>query len=316
MRASRAAKRTAVPAAKHYCVCGRAFDDLAARDLHAKNSMCSHFLGDAPAMQRIAEALAAAEPDADKHRQQACQQLREEEARDEAIHDACLQLADLRFMKLIAGTHVDAMKAMHVRLNTRARDNLLHELHRLLQGVADQEMLLEISQLVSFQFDTYRELRTEKQELAYLKKIVPRPTYVPRLLPKGGTCYDFKIDEQLLLLMDYSKKARDMFYETLETFRTKNAFTRDDPQRILVDIPDGDVFRDHPIFGDATRVSETEAKEQAKTGPMNFALLVWGDGFIVRRAQNTPPAPLHRQSHVALALAACCMRVCACQRAR
>ena len=80
------------------------------------------------------------------------------------------------------------------------------------------------------------------------------------------------LDEQILSLITHSRVARQQIYETLISWRVPNQHTRDDPKRLIVDIPDGDVFRDHAIFGDATRVSEGEAKRTRSTAPMRIAI--------------------------------------------
>ena len=207
--------------------------------------------------------------------------VRVEAAFDERQRRVALQLADLRYIKLVAGTHVDAMKAMHKNLVRDSLKAIERHLDRLLADVAGEEVVSEIKELLHDEFDYYRGLQTEYQERKYLLSFLPSPTVFPRQLQHGGTAYDFKLDEQLLLLLKHCTAAREQFYETIASFRTKHPWTRDNPKRIIADIMDSDTARDHLVFGDGQRLSREQAELAAKDGPFRFALWLWQDAFVV-----------------------------------
>ena len=221
-------------------------------------------------------------PHAEREAQATAQKrCRESAAADERTHRVALLLADLRYLKLIPGTHVDQMKSMHAKLNKQACEDMMADLRAELGSQVSDEALAIIKTVADRRFDIYDGLRTQYQESKVLNSFLQRPAFVPRQMPNGGTAYDFKIDEQLLLLLSKSSTARDQFYETLSSWRTEHQYTRDDPARIIADFMDADVLRDHGIFGDQARMPAAEAEEAAKEGPMRVAIVIWSDGYVV-----------------------------------
>ena len=271
------------------CVCGFSHDLYDELLKHKRRTACDALY--AEAIGQAEAALRAEEEEAERMRKK----VRRDAAHDARKRSVSLELADLRYTKLVAGTHVDAMKAMHVKLTKEACASAMQQLRTLLGDQVDAEALDEIGELLHDEFDFYRELRSEYQERTFLQTFLPAPQVIPRQMPQGGIAYDFKIDEQLLLLLNRCKAARDQFYETLTSFRTEHPWTRDNPRRIIADVMDGDALRDHEIFGDAARMPREQAEKAAETGSMQFAISVWADGFVVRPpvGHNPPCLPCY-----------------------
>lgn len=196
--------------------------------------------------------------------------------------DAVMKLAQLRYVKLVPGNHVDEMKVLHKHLNIQAAGSLKVELVQLLSCKVSAALMSEIIALVDRHLNIYQGVETEPKELAVLKKHVPVLKHYPRTLSNGGKAQDFMIDEAILQLLKYSRAAREQIFETLVSWRTKPPHTKDDPMRIIVDIPDGLVFRNHAIFGDQNRVSPEQALREKPNAPLRFAILLYADAFTVR----------------------------------
>lgn len=267
------------------CSCGRTFPSGPGLEQHQTKAKCRQFFSQRQREQKVVAAHSAqeeaplkAEREAQATAQKRC---RESAATDERTHRVALLLADLRYLKLIPGTHVDQMKSMHAKLNKQACEDMMADLRGELGSQVSDEALAIIKKVADRRFDIYDGLRTVFQERKVLNSLLQRPAFVPRQMPNGGTAYDFKIDEQLLLLLSKSSTARDQFYETLSSWRTEHQYTRDDPARIIADFMDADVLRDHGIFGDQARMPAAEAEEAAKEGPMRVAIVIWADGYVV-----------------------------------
>ena len=285
---------------RHYCPCGKSFDTFARLHAHMGQGCYNAFSQTSVALLDPEEAAASATAKSVAERSAAAKrQFRDDSNMHARKRAAALWLADFRYKLLVPGTQVDKMKSMHTAMNGMACVDFMKEIEILLDGRLPRNELMQIDRLVKRHFDPYVELRTEKQEKAYLQTFLHVPQYIPRALPKGGTAYDFRLDEQILSLITHSRVARQQVYETLISWRVPNQHTRDDPKRLIVDIPDGDVFRDHPIFGDATRVSELEAQRTRSSAPMRIAILLWADGFTV--------CPHHHFIHVIPARYTCAL---------
>ena len=279
----RARKAPPVERRQFNCICGFSHDVHEELLKHKRRTGCDVLYADV--MEQEEAKLRTEEEEAERMRKK----VRQDAAHDARKRSVALELADLRYTKLVAGSHVDAMKAMHIKLTKEACASLMQQLRTLLADKVDAVALDEIEKLLHDEFEFYRELRSEYQERTYLQTFLPAPTVIPRQMPQGGIAYDFKIDEQLLLLLNRCETAREQFYETLTTFRTDHPWTRDNPRRIIADVMDGDGLRDHEIFGDAARMPREQAEKAAETGPMQFAICVWADGFVVRPPPPPPP---------------------------
>ena len=133
-------------------------------------------------------------------------------------------------------------------------------------------------------FDIYSGIETERRELTALKKIISVVESVPRLLPgTSKKVYDFEMDRLFLRLLKLCPVARQQCHETIVEFRTK---TPKGP-RIIKDVIHGKVFLESPIFGELMRVTREEAQEMARKGAhIQFAILLWGDAFVVTARLN------------------------------
>ena len=92
------------------CVCGFSHDLYDELLKHKRRTACDALY--AEAIGQAEAALRAEEPVTKK--------VRRDAAHDARKRSVSLELADLRYTKLVAGTHVDAMKAMHVKLTKEA----------------------------------------------------------------------------------------------------------------------------------------------------------------------------------------------------
>lgn len=115
-----------------------------------------------------------------------------------------LILADLRFVKWVASTHLQAMKSGVESLITSAKDELVAVLSpRLQPGESVDGLQATLDQ----HLDIFRSLRTEKQEIsaikAYMGKNPETSAWVepqkrdlidPKGEKSGDFCYDFPVD--------------------------------------------------------------------------------------------------------------------------
>ena len=262
------------------CFCGRSFDQPDALIRHKIRAGCERIF-DEDARKTMQQQKTADGVQPDEAAEEMRKRVRVEAEFDERQRRVALQLADLCYIKLVAGTHVDAMKAMHKKLVRDSLKAIEQHVDRLLADVVEDKVVSEIKELLHGEFDFYKGLQTEYQERKYLESFLPSPKVFPRQLPHGGTAYDFKLDEQLLLLLKHSTAAREQFYETIASFRTVHPWTRDNPKRIIVDIMDSDSARDHTVFGDGQRMTREQAELAALSGPFRFAIWLWQDGFVV-----------------------------------
>lgn len=277
------------PELKPYaCQCGKTFDTRASLEKHAIRVGCGLHTTWRDAVAADEDAVAA---DVQQHaNEKVSQSVREDARAFLRKRNTALRLAELRYLKLIPGKHIDDIKRMHKELNADALAAVQTELQKCLRGHISDDVYDTVITTIEKSFDIYAGLGTEWQELSYLRGspsrgipgAIPVPTFHERKLANNaGMAYDFKLDEQLLLLMKHDPRARAQFYDTIVAWRTKPPQTRDDPARILVDITDGAVFLDHPVFGEAQRVSAEQAKQEGATAPMRFAILLYADGFTV-----------------------------------
>ena len=100
------------------CVCGFSHDLYDELLKHKRRTACDALY--AEAIGQAEAALRAEEPVTKK--------VRRDAAHDARKRSVSLELADLRYTKLVAGTHVDAMKAMHVKLTKEACASAMQQL--------------------------------------------------------------------------------------------------------------------------------------------------------------------------------------------
>jgi hypothetical protein len=157
----------------------------------------------------------------------------------------------------------------------------------MLASLVPSHVLTKVLNIMQRSYDVYEGVRSEKQELTELHKILKVPRYHERALPNTkGFIYDFELDQQLLLVLEYSESARAQVYETLASWRVNGPSTRDNPDKIIFDIPDGVAFEDHEIFGMANRVDAEQARDEQHSASLQWALLLYGDAFCVREMHH------------------------------
>eukprot|EP00965_Chrysotila_dentata_P240870 6203957-Pleurochrysis_carterae.AAC.1 len=296
------------------CICGKLFETEVGLNQHLRRFKCTHMedLSAAASAARASEEAAAAEAFAT--RASATKRARSMEYADRMRETVSLDLAQLRFVKLVPSAHVDIFKACVTNWLMAAAaaitDELMVDLSRLLpaSGSGDQPkddgIIREtVSRVLDSKLDLFDGLRTEHQELQFLKKITPMASPVQRrmqvehpneantthdtatLLPdpnKPRVAYDLKMDELLARLLEYSSVAREQIYETLVSWTAKPKPTSE-PFRVVADITDGRIFLEHPVFGLQARMTEEEAKEASSTSPLKIGIMLYADAFTVRQ---------------------------------
>ena len=106
------------------------------------------------------------------------------------------------------GVHVDSFKAMHKELNDAAYEDVSLELEHTLAPHVPAEVMSHALSTIKKNYDIYAGLRTEKQELACLRKEIPIPKHHARKLTgTNGFAQDFEIDEQLQMLLTLTHNA-------------------------------------------------------------------------------------------------------------
>lgn len=295
------------------CLCGKGFESAEKLEGHMNRSgckaLCNNFVeghvlpSEAVKAKREADAKAEAEAANKKHRQDCNEQSRS--------CRVALRLAHMRYIKMISGTVVDQFKELHTKENVMAFEHIEKELGKQLSSLLSPEVIARALETIRDAYDTYNGIRTEKQELAVLRKEVRLPmlTYYPRELPRAkGKAYDFKIDEEVLLLLDHVPAARVDVEETIVQWSVK-APERGTCQRIITDITDGNVFLNHPVLGDRCCVSVKEARACSASLPLKIAIMLYWDGFTVRAAPPSPPRPHPALPRSGLPFARCSRRV-------
>ena len=203
-----------------------------------------------------------------------------------------LDLARLRYVKMIAGTAIDEIKTMFNTWVQSAVEEFLSELEPMLEIPVEQR-LHTISVRVKRKFDFFDGLQSEAQELAAILPLIPIATPQPRelgveqrstdaegnlpLQPKKTRkrmAYDFEVDALLVRLMEHSATARSQVYDTLDTWGTETCVKKMKPsRRIISDIVDADVFSEYLRLHPGNGVTLT------------FALVLYSDAFTVRVRQ-------------------------------
>lgn len=274
------------------CVCGKFFDSYKGLESHAGKQRCQAISGGATR-------LPSAEATREKRLREAedmkdgMQRFRTEAESASRRSRVALRLARMRYIKMIPGTSVDDFKLLHREENDIAYSTVVKELTDLLATRLPPEVLSSAFETIRDAYDIYANLLTEAQENAALRQMnLPILTYHPRAL-KGvkSKAYDFALDEQVTTLLDHCPAARAQMYQTITAWATKRPDGSKE-RRIVCDITDGSVFLNHPILGEKCRVTAEEAKACSETLPLNIALLIYWDGFTVRRLCVPPAYPL------------------------
>ena len=264
------------------CFCGRTFRTWPGLDRHQRQVGCSKRPraegATLPSIARHLQARATEEAE----QQEQHKQERANDARSTRRKKVLMKLAAFRFIKLVAGTTVDDFKAMHKECNDDSNEMIGSFARELLGAYVPPSVLDDLLTGIRERLDTYEGIRTEKQELSQLKFEIPQMDWIERSLPNtAGSAFDFKLDQCLLLLVEHNPALLGQLFETFVEWQVKGPHTRDDPKKILVDIPDGIVFQDHPIFGQSARVSREQVMATLKTACLRWCLLLYADAFTV-----------------------------------
>ena len=252
------------------CFCGAFFDSEDSLRRHINASGC-----------RVAyeEAMRATSSDLPSHARAAQQaqaeaserakggkRQRDDDYKKARLKSVTLALARMRYQKLVPCLHVDEFKDMHTVFNKLATEHATTQLTSILEKHVSQETMSAVTECVREAFDIYDGVRTEKAEMAYLKSDaiqLPSLKYSARHLSTGGHAYDFEIDDALLKLLKHCPEARTQVYNTLSEWRTDKPPTRDNPAKVIVDIPDGICFdvTDLPICCRDDRADPSDKSE-------------------------------------------------------
>ena len=234
--------------------------------------------------------VAATEEETSKKARTAC-------FKDTMRYDVAMSLADMRFLKQVEGTTVDEFKKVVVAWNVKAFTSMKAHLSEMLSG----DVLSSVLSVMTDHLDWFDQIETEALELRYLRDKAPVKIPKERPLPgkPGRFAYDFMLDEELMLILEYVPAAREQIYQTVVDWRT-----RPDPgeEVIYMDITDGQVFKDHPILGLKARVSFAEAEAACETAPLNIGLIIYNDGFTAIKNQLSGVAHDHEMLFVGCAV--------------
>eukprot|EP00965_Chrysotila_dentata_P025978 861726-Pleurochrysis_carterae.AAC.1 len=246
----------------------------------------------------------------------AAKRARDMDYSDRLRNKVSLDLAHFRYVKLMPSAHVDIFKGAVAQWLDTACKAIVDDVVSFFAEVSpsfDSETLAAHTQSVvsgvESKLDVFNGLRTEHQEMQYLKKNVPYAKPVPREMTvstiynsqsaaapasmhtrrKKCIAYDFAADELLCRLIEHSSIARAQIYETVVSW---SAAPSPSPQstQIVADITDGRVFLEHPVFGLRARVTEQEARDASESAPLRIAIMLYSDAF-------TPVNALHGQAH-------------------
>eukprot|EP00965_Chrysotila_dentata_P060465 2004104-Pleurochrysis_carterae.AAC.1 len=221
---------------------------------------------------------------------------------DQMRYQVAMDLAQLRYVKLVATAHVDIMKGCVTNWLLIAADAIISDVNAQLSaaniGPMSVTFFETIASSVRSKLDIFNGLRTVYLESKFLQKFVPMvsptrrvmpPTAIKRAfgvnphdearvqlppLPKSMAAYDFALDELLARLVEHSAPAREAIYDTVVSWSAKPS-TRSEPMRIVADVTDGRVFADHPVFGLRARVSREEAEKASATASLKIAIMLY-----------------------------------------
>mmetsp|Transcript_56390 Transcript_56390/g.122780 ORF Transcript_56390/g.122780 Transcript_56390/m.122780 type:complete len:304 (+) Transcript_56390:223-1134(+) len=222
---------------------------------------------------------------------------------DKMRHQVAINLAQLRYVKLVPGAHIDILKGCVSNWLLNAADALISDIADELRasdlGPRSASVIESLSTSVRSKLDLFDGLCTEHMESRYIQKHIPMVSPTRRIMPpttvhqpptsrnpdqpstrqprkpRSLIAYDFALDELLARLVEHSSTAREAIYETLISWSTKPP-TSSERTRIIADITNGRVFLvEHPVFGLQARVSKEEADPSMRCTDKRTAIRFW-----------------------------------------
>ena len=186
-------------------------------------------------------------------------------------------LSELRVGRLIGAANTD-----HIKLQTRLwLDRIEEELVRRVEGREWKNDVVELRQVVHEVLDIFAGQRTEAQEMRLLRSYVPvmevkerkfgaRESHtidaegfrVGRARRGFDVGYDIPLAEHVERLVQHDKQAWQMIQATQKDWAERRPASGTASEVIYVDIPDGDVFLQHPAFGKNERLNKPGAPIQ------------------------------------------------------
>ena len=188
-----------------------------------------------------------------------------------------MDLSNLRVERLIGGANTDLVKAQ-----TRTwLEKIEEELVRRLEGRDWTNGSAQLRQVVHEVVDIFAGQQTEAQEMRLLRKYVPvmavrerrlgaRETHttdaegfrVGRARNGYDVVWDIPISEHIQRLIQNDKQAWQMIMATQEEWAQRTPASGAQSEVIYIDIPDGDVFKEHAAFGKNPRLNKPDAPIQ------------------------------------------------------
>ena len=214
---------------------------------------------------------------------------------DAKMYNEALNLCgNMRLSKGMPGVHVQAAKSCCMSLETQIRARA-REIFLADPKYTDTPSALE--KILEHLFGSFEGLETEKKEMAAQKLRIPMVYYVKRWLGnrhehsrdaegwivgpgwwKHDYCYDVPIEQTLRRMFIEDPRAYTQvkaMHKRMEE-RAKASGTGQqayvhDKDSVIFDIPDGSMYRNHPVLGDAARRAADSG------GPMKLALMLYYD---------------------------------------
>jgi hypothetical protein len=201
-------------------------------------------------------------------------------------------LGELRFEKGHNDSTIHPIKTYVNAWNDAAKSNAVSDIMSLGKPTADA-----VADILSRNYNHFEGLRTEKQELAYLRETVPTVPVVERDVGMGHVVCDIPLLDNIERFLKHAPEALvDKIEDASE--RMKSGMYRDGKTSVIEDFYHGSLFREHEASAPSTDPDEwrvilggyTDGCEMANgMGPSAGDHALWCSS--VCRAHSQPPPP-------------------------
>ena len=188
-------------------------------------------------------------------------------------------LSELRIGRLIGGAHTD-----HIKVQARLWLDMIEE--ELVQRLEGRDRTTngkqDLREVVHDVLDIFDGQETEAQEMRFLRGYVPTMDVKERRLgtreshttdaegfrvgraraSTSDVVYDIPLGEHIARLIQHDTQAWKMIVATQEEWAERRPASGTTSKVVYVDIPDGDVFREHPAFGRNRQLNQPGAPIQ------------------------------------------------------
>ena len=201
-------------------------------------------------------------------------------------------LGELRFEKGHNDSTIQPIKTYVNAWNDAAKSNAVSDIMSLGKPTADA-----VADILSRNYNHFEGLRTEKQELAYLRETVPTVPVVERDVGMGHVVCDIPLLDNIERFLKHAPEALvDKIEDASE--RMKSGMYRDGKTSVIEDFYHGSLFREHEASAPSTDPDEwrvilggyTDGCEMANgMGPSAGDHALWCSSVCRAHSQPAPP---------------------------